>query len=182
MDEPAKKLRPAEQTTRFMELFLKHQRRIYGFILTLVPDRADADDLLQETCAFLWERFEEFEPGTNFGAWALSVARLKVLKSIEQKRYRPTPLADDLMTRIADEATRYADDADDRLDALRQCLDKLPPNDRELIRLRYNDEWRVEDVAVSIGRSASAVYKSLHRIHNLLLLCIEQAMGKGGPR
>ena len=57
------------QEGRFMRLFLQSERRILGFILSLVPYVADAEDLLQETCAIMWSKINEFEPGTDFTAW-----------------------------------------------------------------------------------------------------------------
>lgn len=58
---------PASQDEEeFTRLLVQNQKRIMGLILALVPNGPDADDILQETCAVLWRRFVEFEPGTNF--------------------------------------------------------------------------------------------------------------------
>src|SRR3954467_5741619 len=65
----------SSETERFMRLFLAHQRRFYGLILSLVPNVTDADDLLQETAALMWQKFAEFRPGTDFAAWGLRFAR-----------------------------------------------------------------------------------------------------------
>jgi len=62
-----------------MRLFLASERRIHGFLLVLVPHWADVDDLLQDTAAVLWRKFDEFEPDCDFIAWALSIARFQVL-------------------------------------------------------------------------------------------------------
>ena len=50
----------------FGRLFVQYQPRIYGYIRSLVADRSDAEDMLQETASVLWQKFDEFTPGTNF--------------------------------------------------------------------------------------------------------------------
>lgn len=62
----------------FLRLFSQHQRRLYAYIFTLIPNRADADDLLQEVSITLWERFDTSEPGKDYMSCAMRVAFLKV--------------------------------------------------------------------------------------------------------
>ncbi len=54
---------------RFMRLLLANQQRIYGLILALVPNWNDADDIMQETSAVMWAKFDDYEAGTDFAAW-----------------------------------------------------------------------------------------------------------------
>ena len=59
---------------RLMILMTRHQRQIFSYIYTLVPNRPDAEDLLQETSLVICEKFREFEVGTDFVAWACQIA------------------------------------------------------------------------------------------------------------
>ena len=68
-----------ESRRQFIRLMTRHERLVYGYILSLVPNWADADEILQETNIRLWEEFEKFEAGTNFAAWAVRVAHFQVL-------------------------------------------------------------------------------------------------------
>ena len=68
-----------ESRRQFIRLMTRHERLVYGYILSLVPNWADADEILQETNIRLWEEFEKFETGTNFAAWAVRVAHFQVL-------------------------------------------------------------------------------------------------------
>jgi RNA polymerase sigma-70 factor, ECF subfamily len=63
----------------FGRLFARYQPRIYGYIRSLVTQRNDAEDLLQETASVLWQKFGDFQPGSDFLAWAFRVARYEVL-------------------------------------------------------------------------------------------------------
>ena len=68
-----------ETVQAFSRLLVANQRRIYGFILTLVHDRAAAEDILQDVSALLWQKFDKFERGTDFAAWGMAVSRLTIL-------------------------------------------------------------------------------------------------------
>ena len=68
-----------ESRRQFVRLLTQHQRRVYGYILTMVVNWNDADEILQETNLRLWEEFDRFEPGTDFAAWAIRVAYYQVL-------------------------------------------------------------------------------------------------------
>lgn len=63
-----------ESRKRLMALMTRHQRQIFAYIYTLVPDRHDAEDLLQETSLVICEKFDEFRPGSDFVAWACQIA------------------------------------------------------------------------------------------------------------
>jgi RNA polymerase sigma-70 factor, ECF subfamily len=167
-----------QREERFLQLFLTHERRIHGFILALVPNWSDADDLLQETSAVLWRRLDEFEPGTDFAAWALSVARYQVLNYRRRERARAARFSDRTFEALADLAAEAAT-SDARRDALEGCLTKLGERERELIRLRYQSGATTQAVADQLGRPLKAVYKALNRIHDALLRCVRRSLAAG---
>ena len=76
-----------DRTELFVQLLTQYQQRVHLFILSLVPHRADADEILQETNLVLWRKFEEFRPGSDFRAWAFQVAYNKV-KAFRERRGR----------------------------------------------------------------------------------------------
>src|SRR3954451_5564527 len=69
----------AAKVKLFLRLFLQNQRRLYAYILTLLPNRADADDVLQDTTLTMWDKFDAAEPPTDFLAWGRRIAFHKVL-------------------------------------------------------------------------------------------------------
>ena len=70
-----------DRNKQLMRLMTQHQRRIFGYIYTLVPDRHDAEDILQETSVVVCEKFEQFQPGTDFVAWACQIAYWEVRRA-----------------------------------------------------------------------------------------------------
>ncbi|MEX2025689.1 MAG: sigma factor, partial [Pirellulaceae bacterium] len=77
----------SQHTAEFVGLFSQNARRLYAYIFLLLGNAADADDVFQETSRVLWEKFDQFQPGANFLAWAESVAHYQTL-SFRRRRQR----------------------------------------------------------------------------------------------
>jgi len=167
----------ARRNNDFMRLFIGNQRRFYGLILTLVPNIADADDLIQETATQMWQKFDDFVPGTDFAAWGLSFARFMVL-SFYKKRKAQSRVAFDaeLIDSIADEISEVTPSSDRRHEALRGCLGKLPEQTRRLIELRYATGATGKSVAEQLSKSVESIYKAISRTHEALLRCVERTL------
>jgi len=166
-----------DRGAQFVRLFLQEQRRLYALILALVPRGADADDILQETSAVMWQKFDEFQAGTNFAAWALRIARYQVMAYYSTRRRQQARLSDETLDAVVDRLSLRGEREDARSSALDGCLGDLPEPDRKLIELRYRSGASVEDVARSSGRSVEAAYKALHRAHDRLLQCMRGKLG-----
>ena len=163
-----------------MRLFLANRRRIYGLVLTLVPNYSDADDLLQEVSSQMWLRFADFDASKDFGAWAMQFAR-NVVANFHRRKASASVISfnDELLELVADEATKAINQSDRRQEALRECLKAISPRGRQLIEQRYGVGETVEKIAASVGRSASMVYKALSQIHLTLQRCIERKLREG---
>ncbi len=163
------------QTKDFVGLWTAHARRVYSYILTLVPNWADAEDIFQETGTTLWEKFNEFTPGSDFGAWACRTAYYKVL-SFSKRKGRLFYGDERLLEAVAEDTVAMADMLDAQHLALADCLKKLSDRDRDLIDRRYSQGGSVKSVAEQVGRSAPAIYKALQRIHQTLFDCISRKL------
>ncbi len=162
----------AERNKQLMLLLTQHQRRIFSYLYTLVPDRHDAEDLLQETNLVICEKFAEFEPDTDFVAWACQIAWWRV-RAARQKYARSKVVFDDtVLAAVAHTALELRHETDQRHEALDQCLKKLHARDRELVLSRYEPGSGVEAAARRSGRTLVAAYKALGRIRKLLLDCV----------
>jgi RNA polymerase sigma-70 factor, ECF subfamily len=164
----------------FLRLYQANERRVYGFILALVPDWSEADDLMQETTRVMWSKFDEFEPGTDFAAWALCIARYQVMNHRKKKRAQKVQFSDQTVEAVAERLVSAPDNLNDIRDALQDCLTKLSERDRQLIQLRYELNATPRTVAERIGRGIDAVYKALNRIHVQLLHCIRRTLDLEG--
>lgn len=169
-----------DRTTEFVQQLTDAQRRLYAFILSLMVHPDDAEDVLQEVNLVLWQKSGEFQPGTSFDAWAYKVAHLQVLAYRKRVQRQRVLLDDALLARIADVARDEMASVEDRRRALWQCLQKLPSQQREMIRLRYSPGGSVQAIADALKRSVGAISQSLYRIRGQLLECIERQQASEG--
>ena len=162
----------ADRHSQFLRLHTRYQHRIRAYVFMLVPNRADAEDLLQDTTVLLWEKFDEFELGTDFAAWACRVAFLKV--SNHRKRFSRSKLlfSDDLLEAVADRALELAPHLDDRRVALQECMKRLEDRDRRMVMARYEPGGGAKRAADASGRTIQATYKALYRIRKALFDCV----------
>ena len=158
-----------------MELFTLHQRSLYGFIYTLVPNPADAEDLLQQTSLVLWRKFESFELGSDFSAWACRIAHFEVLNFLRQKRRSRVLFNDELIAKLVTLRTGRAEVHSADRAALLDCVEELSEADRRLIKLCYAAKHNIKAAAEKLDRPAASVYTSLVRIRRVLLECIRRA-------
>lgn len=165
----------------FVDLITRHRGAMYGYILALVQNSADAEDLLQQTCLVLWRKFDQYDPDGNFVQWASKIAQYEVLNFFKHKRRDRVVLSDELLSDLAVAAEETDEDAV-RREALAGCVKKLDASDRDLIEECYSGRTKIKTVASDRGRSADSVYKSLGRIRRWLFECIERALSQGGQQ
>ena len=167
-----------DRTSEFVRLFAAHDRGIYKYVLTLLADPSDTQEVFQETSVTLWQKFDDYEPGSNFFAWACRVAHFEVLKFRQTHRRDRLCFGDDLLDVLAEERAAGEGVLHSRRSALPDCMKKLPPMDRELIEVRYAGEVTIQQIADRTGRQPNTLYKALERIRRTLMRCIEETIAR----
>jgi|688.fasta_scaffold123794_2 RNA polymerase sigma-70 factor (ECF subfamily) len=173
----------------FVALLTSSQRRLCGFICTLVVDLTDAEEVLQETNLTLWQQADRFEPGTDFVAWACRVAHFKVLKWRDARKRQRAHFDDEVLDVIASEAIEeqrmHGQLAAERYElrrlALAACLDELSDRNRTALMLRYNGKHSLTSIGAELGRTANAVSQLLHRIRSALRECMDRRLAETAP-
>ena len=165
---------------QLMLLMTQHQRRIFSYIFTLVPSRADAEDILQNTSLVICEKFGEFQIGTDFAAWACQIAYWEVRRARQKFARAKVVFDQDVVDAVAQTAVAMIDEMSARHEALAGCLKKLHPRDREFVLTRYEPGCGVEEAARRSGRSIEAAYKALGRIRKVLLDCVSLRLATEG--
>lgn len=160
------------ETEDFLNQLASHESQVMGFLWSVSPSSDVAEDLYQQTVLTMWQKLDQFEAGTNFAAWACTIAKLKALEfSRRQKRLL---FDSDIVARLADE--HGSEELDLRLmrrQALAGCLAKLKEDDRQLVKTCYQGDKLIRQVSEEIGRSAKSVYRSLARIRKTLYRCVQ---------
>lgn len=158
----------------FVELLTAHQPRLYAYILSLVFNPTDADDVLQETNRVLWQKWADFQRGTNFAAWAFRIAFYQVQAHRRRRQREKLVFDDDLLGVLAEAASARDEVFRERHQLLRCCLDELGGRQRDLIRRRYSVGTTIEEISVQVGRSVAAVKQALFRCRKALVECVER--------
>lgn len=167
----------ADHESQIVALLTEIQLPLHHYVHSLMPGDFSAKDVAQQTNAKLWEKRADFTPGTNFKAWAFSIARYEVLnyrKRLARDARLGLVFSSELEDVMTEELTHEPDDLDQRQDALWQCLNKLRPVDKELILSRYFKNETLQDFANQVGRSAGGLKVTLHRLRSSLQTCIEE--------
>ena len=160
----------------FIRQLTAAQTSLYAYILTLLPDRAAAQDVLQETNLTLWHKLAEFQPGTSFVAWGCRVAYFHVLNHRRHIKRDRLVFDDELLEILAERHAERVEQADRREQALKKCLERLPVSQRSLIEKRYAPDGSVLEIAKAEGKSVGSISQMLYRIREALLNCIQGSL------
>lgn len=170
----------ADRLDEVLELFAQYQRSLYLYIHGLLANPADADEVLQETNIVVWRKFHQFQPGTDFRAWVFRIAFYEVRKLCERRRRQGLAFSDEMLDQLADTWQQRASELEVQTQQLNECIEKLRPNDRELVRRVYGQGIGVPQLASQTGREQTSIYRSLRRVRQLLLDCVEGRLGAEG--
>jgi RNA polymerase sigma-70 factor (ECF subfamily) len=161
---------------RFTSLLIDHQEVIRSFIISQIPGSPDVRDILQEVNMVLWEKQKSFQAGTNFGAWACTVARYKVLEHRRKEARRSGLLVfNDELSRVlaAEVQEREPDALEEQRWALEQCLAKLSPSNRRLLQARYaSPAGALARLSDETGRTRESLRVTLSRIRSSVRRCV----------
>ncbi len=157
----------------FIRLFLEAEKDLLRYVMVLIPNVADARDVVQEAAVALWDKIDQYDPEKPFAPWACRFA-LNEAKMFLRKKARQNRLADEVVDLLEIERMENADRLDARKHFLRECLRTLPGKNAELVNDYYFNELSVEELGKRLERSIDAIYKTLQRVRQALHVCIEK--------
>ena len=160
---------------QFLTLFLRSEREVFRYVAALVPNVADAEDIVQQTALALWEKFDAYDPAQPFTPWACRFALNVTRRWIERQQRWRTLLANGLAEELAVRREELTPELERRLAHLEHCVGKLPGEQRGLVRGYYYERKGVEALAGETKRSVDATYKLLQRVRQALQRCVEAA-------
>ena len=164
-----------ELSDEFILELTQVQQRLLSYIYRRVANREQAQEVLQQTNLVLCHKADDFELGTNFNAWAFTVAHYQILS------HRKNIARDRLV--FSDEVFLVVDDRDEESlvreelkRILRFCYGKLSQVNQELMKLRYQDGLSFQQVADELNKQISAVKVQVHRIRLNLKKCAQEQL------
>jgi len=153
-------------------LMARYQNRVYRYLLRLVRQPAEAEDLFQQTWLRVAERIRSYDPARSFDAWLFTVARNLAFDHL--RRIQPQSLDEPLddkppgeamISRLASSEASPFDQllASERAGRLGSALESLPVIYRDVLTLRFEEEMKIEEIAVVLATPLSTVKSRLRR-------------------
>lgn len=156
----------------YVQLLTGFQNDLRAFVFAALANYSDSEDVLQRINVKLWNKAGSFKPNSDFGAWAITVAKYELLHYYRSTRRDRHVFDPDVMELMLAAAEQRISNSSERVDALRECLKQLPKNSRALLRKRYNEGMTMKELATDTGRSMSSVKSMLLRLRRSLQSCI----------
>lgn len=184
-ERPRADNRPAVEPRDLFEILTReHIDSVRAFLLASLRDNVAAEDVLQETFLVAWRILDRYDRKLPFGPWVRGIAG-KLLLNHRRKlgRSRVHFCDEQVLVHLDDGFRDFArlqgDTFDEKLDALRGCLDHLTGPQRESIRLHYEHGLHCKEIAARLGVGFEAVKKHLQRGRALLHRCLRQKLPAG---
>lgn len=171
-------MRSTSVHTEFLHLFRRCEADVRAFIGAMIRDRHAREDLFQEVCRTLWEKFDTYDLDRPFGAWARGIAALKLLEARRKNARFPLLFPPETVAVILDAFDRSEESTSLHSEALRLCLEELPERSRAVLKSRYELGHACDRIAEDTGASVKAVHQTLSRLRRALGQCIERRISR----
>lgn len=151
------------------ELLARYQNRLYRYLLRIVRERAAAEDLFQQTWVRVAEGIRRYDPRRSFEAWLFSIAHNLAIDHL--RRIRPASLDEtspsgespyDQLAAGGPDALHRAL-AEERAGLVLSAMEDLPTPYREVLCLRFEEEMKLDEIAVTLDAPLSTVKTRLRR-------------------
>jgi RNA polymerase sigma-70 factor (ECF subfamily) len=177
--EPANDtIAPRDPHEDFLRLFTHHEPELRAFVRACLPRAEDGDEVMQEVSLVAWRKFSTLTEAAQFPRWACVIARFEILKFRRAHARDRLVLDEDIMEKLAGEGAEEMSRRHQQLNALDDCIAKLPRERRELALAAYAPETSMKELAAQLGRSEGALYQLLARIRQELLRCVERTLAQ----
>ncbi|MCC9609417.1 sigma-70 family RNA polymerase sigma factor [Blastopirellula sp. JC732] len=160
-----------DSTLHATRLWTSAQPIVAAFVASVVRDRADRDDVMQETALAVLKSFETYEPSKPFKAWAIGVARNQIGLYLRRRKRDRLVFSEETIANL--QATFLSETPAAKLDFLPECIAQLQGRARTLCDLRYEQDLKPAAIAEKVKMTANTVAKALQRIREQLRDCVE---------
>lgn len=162
-----------DETSNVQLLFVQNILVVRGFVTALVTDFSQVDDVIQETFLTVTAKAKDFQPGTNFQAWACTIAKYKVLEVARRSNSKTVLLDAEVIEALcATPIDKWNPEAE--MLAIEKCKETLAPKARRAIDLRYKQGKQPPEIAKQMGWKVNAVNVALSRARSVLRECVKR--------
>ncbi len=151
----------------------QYSQQVLDFTVRMVSNRADAEELAQNTFVKAFGKIETFEGRASFMTWISRIAYNESINHLKRRKLRWIDIDDAQIadSDIADE--ELSTGREERISLMENALDHLPPDERMLVQLYYYEDKPLQEIAYVMDAEANALAVRLHRIRKKLLIMIK---------
>jgi RNA polymerase sigma-70 factor (ECF subfamily) len=162
------------KNAEFVKLLMEHRSMLHSFIYMIARDPHLTEDVLQEVSVILWSKIDEFEEGSNFGAWSRSIAYREILVARRHELRAHRYFDDDCVHQILAAYNRRSSEVETTMhrETLRHCLSSMGGHLKEILHCRYAENMSSRDIAARFSRTAQAIDALIYRGKRLLMACV----------
>lgn len=160
-----------------LKVLMPERTKQIGLAWSILNDSQLTEDAYQDMLSKAFEHETTFEGPRHLRDWSWKVLRNRCYELLRKRSCRAVLLDEAALELVDAELEAREDDGlTARTAALRQCLESLTENARNIVRLRFFEGLRSDQVAEKLDRKPDAVYKSLQRIYDSLGDCIRRKL------
>lgn len=163
-----------DRHAEFLKLYVPMQLPLRRFVAAHVPGFHTSEDVFQEIALVLWRQFSTYNPAKSFEPWAYGIAWNLVMKARRKAARDKLVFNDDIAESLTERFMATADAISGRGEFLRDCMQRLSEDSRNLLALKYTERRKVEDIATMLGRTQNSIRMLLFRIRNSLEKCVDR--------
>ncbi|MEW4486493.1 sigma-70 family RNA polymerase sigma factor [Thalassoglobus sp. JC818] len=165
-----------QKRAEFTRCWLSAEPSISAYVFASISGFHDAEDVVQRIAQELARRFDEYDATRPFVAWALWIAKSRVIDFYRTQNRTQIVFSDDLLSQLADTIAKQADGRSHRRKALEACLNELPAKSRRLLDLKYVEDLSAAEMAHETGSTSRSVRVLLSRVRTVLANCIQRRL------
>ncbi|MEM7276739.1 MAG: sigma-70 family RNA polymerase sigma factor [Pseudomonadota bacterium] len=153
---------------------------VLGFLLRMLNDRHEAEDILQDTMVIAWNRAAEFNPKlASAKTWITTIARRKALDILRRHNRQSDVLRSDAadirqVLNVEAQATSAENESGATMQKLMACFDKIGENAATCIQHAYIDGMSASEIAKHLDRALGSVKSWLRRGMINLKTCMQR--------
>jgi RNA polymerase sigma-70 factor, ECF subfamily len=150
----------------FDELVRRYQHRVYGFLLQLVSNPADAREVTQDAFVRAFSALHQFRPGARFSPWLFAIARNKAIDHLRSRKSVADPQRPEDLD--YDDPSELLVRREDQSQIWQRARQLLPDLQFQAVWLRYVEDMDVAQIAAVLGKSRTHVKVVLFRARRIL--------------
>ena len=167
----------ARDRGEFEACFSRYQRQLLLFLVSLVGNIADAEDVLQRCSLIMWKKFNDFDRNKSFLAWGCGIAKLEAFNFRRSRSAEPMMFQSEVVDLLAQSLEQMPEQSQEqRLSALRTCVRSLPAQEQEFLRRLYWEGSSFDVIAAELGCTVRTFYNRMYLLRKRLNHCVTRRL------